>query len=267
MYDENNTNEFYLSSFESNGDGTFNFYNNNEAYNSTWVFLFINNEMHLNINIQGQNIIKENWNFDWKVDEMSENSITIINNASKFKLSKTCTQQITYNLGDNAPSGGVVIYDKGSYSNGWRYIEASKSYINLNELQWGCNNSLLSDCSNTLVGLGLLNTKEVLKFHFQTNYYTDPTNCSTLSNGSVSAQKTCILEQAEFNDWLLPNNEECQLIFSNINLLNNNLVLSNYWSSTQINTTNAAYFNISNNTIEEIDKASYIMKTLPIRYF
>jgi len=31
---------------------------------------------------------------------------------------------VTYNLRDEGPAGGWVFYDKGSYSDGWRYMEA-----------------------------------------------------------------------------------------------------------------------------------------------
>jgi len=31
---------------------------------------------------------------------------------------------VTYNLRDEGPAGGWVFYDKGYYSDGWRYMEA-----------------------------------------------------------------------------------------------------------------------------------------------
>ena len=32
--------------------------------------------------------------------------------------------ETTFQIGDTGPAGGIVIYDKGSYSDGWRYLEA-----------------------------------------------------------------------------------------------------------------------------------------------
>jgi len=34
-----------------------------------------------------------------------------------------------YHIGDTGPAGGIVFYDKGSYSNGWRYMEVAPNDI------------------------------------------------------------------------------------------------------------------------------------------
>lgn len=267
MYNENTTNPFYLSSFESNGDGTFNFYHNDDIYNANWVFLFLNDELHLNITIQGQNIASQNWNFDWVVEDITSDSMTLNNNSSSYKLYKTCTEQISYQIGSETPSGGIVIYDKGLYSNGWRYIESTKNYINTINNQWGCNNFEIANCLNIEIGKGLINSKSIIDYHYSANYYFNPTNCSPSSNGTVSSQKTCIFEQNGYKDWFLPSSHECSLIYENINLMNTNLVLDNFWSSTQSNISNANYFNNSNNTLEETNKGNNSIKTIAIRYF
>ena len=32
---------------------------------------------------------------------------------------------VDYKIGDEGPAGGVIFYDKGEYSDGWRYLEAA----------------------------------------------------------------------------------------------------------------------------------------------
>ena len=35
----------------------------------------------------------------------------------------------TYKVGDVGPAGGYIVYDKGSFSDGWRYLEVSPTYL------------------------------------------------------------------------------------------------------------------------------------------
>jgi hypothetical protein len=38
---------------------------------------------------------------------------------------KLVDEKYEYEIGDTGPAGGLVFYDKGSYSGGWRYLEAA----------------------------------------------------------------------------------------------------------------------------------------------
>jgi hypothetical protein len=42
-----------------------------------------------------------------------------------------------YSVGDTGPGSGIVFYDKGSYSNGWRYMEAAPASTEFTAT-WGC---------------------------------------------------------------------------------------------------------------------------------
>ncbi|MCL2181169.1 MAG: DUF1566 domain-containing protein [Treponema sp.] len=49
-----------------------------------------------------------------------------------------------YSIGDTGPAGGIIFYDKGWYSNGWRYLEASRTDVSANAV-W---NTAWQSCSN-----------------------------------------------------------------------------------------------------------------------
>jgi len=40
--------------------------------------------------------------------------------------------QQTYRIGDHGPAGGIVFYDKGHYSNNWRYLEVAQTDFGVN---------------------------------------------------------------------------------------------------------------------------------------
>lgn len=40
-----------------------------------------------------------------------------------------------YQIGETGPAGGTIFYDKGSYSNGWRYMEVAPSHQG--DAKWG----------------------------------------------------------------------------------------------------------------------------------
>jgi hypothetical protein len=265
-YKDDTNNEYYLSTFESNGDGSFQFHHDNEIHNATWSFIFINEEFHLNISIEGVNPQSQSWNHDWLID-LSEPNLTIVKNGTIFTLSRICYDQPTYSVGNEGPAGGYVIYDKGFYSNGWRYIEASTDYLTNTNIQWGCEGSSIFGTSSSFIGSGLTNTKSILNHHFTTGFYSNPTNCNILNNGSVAAQKTSIFNLNGYTDWVLPSSEECELIMNQLYLQNIGNITDSFWSSTQLDQNNSYYFNINTENIEFTNKSSVIIKTRPIRYF
>jgi hypothetical protein len=268
QFNEDNNNTFYLSSFESRNNGAFYFYHDNEILEATWIFLFIEDNLHLNINIEGQNSATAAWNFNWLVEYIDESIIHLINlQGDQFKLHKTCTSTIPYVVGEEGPSGGITLYDKGEYSNGWRYIEAAPDYLTTINLQWGCDTNNIANTDYTELGEGLINTKNIVNYHLFNNFYLNPSICSSLNNGSVAAFEVGMYELNNYTDWILPSNEECILIHNIINNIGTSLILTNFWSSTENSVTNAYFFNMNTQDVDTIIKSDVSIKTLPIRYF
>jgi hypothetical protein len=130
-----------------------------------------------------------------------------------------------YAVGDAGPAGGIIFFVKGNYSNGWRYLEAAPSDINM-LLPWGFLESggYWPDAPGTAAGLGDgKHNTELL----------DITGVET-KVGYTAAQVCANLEYNGFNDWYLPSRDELNLLFR-ILAINNHNGFSNagYWTSTQ----------------------------------
>lgn len=121
-----------------------------------------------------------------------------------------------YGVGLAGPGGGVIFYDKGSYSEGWRYLEAAN-----NDIECGvpnCGVEHVNDRGTKAdVGAGKSNT-EILESVCSTILPIE-----TISEGGVS-------------DWYMPSDGEL-LLMQGQRAIIPNLVLDSgecksYWSST-----------------------------------
>lgn len=268
VYKENFNNKYAGGVFDTNGDGTLNFSYNDETFNGTWIFLFVNDKLHLNINLAGNSEIATYWNINREI-EIEEESIVILNNPEKIFLQKKCQTSEIYAVGNQGPAGGIVFYDKGSYSLGWRYLEASPS--DLTFFEWGCMNSDINNTNNSSIGKGLLNSVLITNFHDNlNNFYTNPSVCNTLNNGTVAAKKTITLEINNFDDWFLPSKDELEKIYLNLKTQNlGNLSNNKYWSSTQFNSSSVHVVDFMNGLAAIESKVPLInnCSTRAVRYF
>lgn len=244
-YTENGDNKYTSGVFESNQDGTLRFTFDGNAYLGTWVFLFVNDELHMNINLAGTSTVAQDWNIDRKII-LGVDEIELITTSKPIILRQKCETETIYQVGSDEPSGGTVFYDKGSYSLGWRYMEAAP--VDLNAFEWGCYGSLVQNASNSQIGKGLLNSAAITNYHDNlNNYYTNPSICNALNNGSVVAKIALLLNTSGKTDWFLPTNEELQLMYQNLHLQNTgNFTNSKYWSATQVDQYNAKAIDFSN---------------------
>jgi hypothetical protein len=125
-----------------------------------------------------------------------------------------------YHVGGVGSFGeGWVFYDKGEYSDGWRYMEVSPDEFSG---IWGVEDE---DVPGTLPDAekGKENTRLIEAKH-PSDAHTYAANICRNYRGGYK------------DDWFLPSKEELDLIYTNINMIGlGNFQNSWYWSSTQYN--------------------------------
>ncbi len=134
-----------------------------------------------------------------------------------------------YIIGDIGPAGGYIFYDKGSYSDGWRYLEAAPAGNEWRAKVWGGYGTEVGG-TGTAVGTGASNTEKIVaKFGnaepYERNIDYAAKLCADLvvTKGGVT-----------YDDWFLPSRDELNLMYQN--LKKNNLggfSEDNYWSSSE----------------------------------
>lgn len=268
QYDANGDNRYLSGYFDANVDGTIKFYYDNQEYLGSWVFLFVNNEFHININLEGTSQVALDWNIDRKVINAGS-EIIIEDPVKNIHLKKACQDIATYTIGDEGPAGGIVFYDKGTYSNGWRYAEVAP--IDLAYFEWGCASSSITTAQSSVIGKGQFNSGAILNFHDTlTNFYLNPIICSTLNNGTVVAKETLGYQLNGVKDWFLPSEYELALLYTNLHQQNfGNFTNAVYWSSTENDATTVKTIDFTNgqSVVSLKVPAPNTIKVRAIRYF
>lgn len=147
----------------------------------------------------------------------------------------TTLQNITYAIGDEGPAGGIIFYDKGSYSQGWRYLEAAPAgWAGTNDpwfdIFWGCESVMVGETS-TDVGAGFENTKRILS----AGCAGDGSVLHIVANATVGG----------YTDWFLPSRDELYHLYNNLFNLGPNFhsvygfQTKTYTSSSEYNATSA----------------------------
>jgi hypothetical protein len=129
-------------------------------------------------------------------------------------------QQAIYKVGDRGPAGGIIFYDKGNSSGGWRYLEVAPIDTHAG-IQW--YNGKFIDIKGTDVGIGTgkENTAAIIVAQ---------------GSGSYAAMVCRSLSLGGFSDWFLPSKDELDLMYRNLKKQNLGGFSTNwYWSSSQYN--------------------------------
>jgi hypothetical protein len=133
--------------------------------------------------------------------------------------------QQVYKIGAKGPASGLVFYDKGDYSDGWRYLEAAPERWSGSpydpKAQWGAFPFSMNGAQlGTDFGTGLENSEHITIYnrHIQTNRETydqlpeAEKVFSSFHDGSVAAAVCLDAVINGFDDWYLPSQDELVLM-------------------------------------------------------
>lgn len=266
-YNENRDNEYAGGVFQINADNSLIFSYKGINYPGNWIFLFVDDQLHININLEGTSDAAVYWNIDRRMAIWMD-VIDIATEPKHIMLKRYCQQTAEFAIGDTGPAGGTVFYDKGFYSNGWRYIEAATE--DLGFFEWGCSGTLVGDTSSAL-GSGYTNSALTANSHDELdNYYNNPAVCNVGNNGTVAAQKTLLMQANNYDDWFLPSEAELLLMHTNLHVQGlGNFSATPYWSSTEADAGNSRIVDFADGTVATVSKisAQNTIQTRAVRYF
>jgi len=119
-------------------------------------------------------------------------------------LKTVMAKNIDYFVGDNGPAGGIVFYDKGIFSNGWRYLEVAPAETQFSA-PWGAYGQNVAGTVSS-IGSGKRNTELIVEHLRRTG------------ETGRAAQVCSELSVNGFNDWFLPSKSELESLFLYMNL-------------------------------------------------
>ncbi len=127
-----------------------------------------------------------------------------------------------WQIGETGPAGGIVFYDKGEFSDGWRYLEAAPRLTEAIEPWGGDGTEVGSDAQGTLIGTGAANTQAIVE---------------KLGDSAKYAARVCAdMDYRGYDDWFLPSKEELNRMYENLHQEGmGGFAPESYWSSSELN--------------------------------
>jgi len=149
----------------------------------------------------------------------------------------------TYAIGAPGPARGVVFYDKGEVSDGWRYLEMAPDTTE-RLLPWGFQGSLAS--TRTAVGSGRTNTEALV--------------IDSPDMGTAATYCAQLVVQ-DFSDWFLPSKDELDLLYTSLARNGTGTFLREgygYWSSSEYDERRSWGQGFSNGVQGRVEKAELL---------
>jgi hypothetical protein len=199
------------------------------------------------------------WNFFMKTDYRFDILNGSGGNEPLEEVAETPPYTTIFTIGQRGPGGGIVFYDKGVFSNGWRFYEVAPSGwfggADDPRLQWGCR------------GIDIRGTgREISHGHINTSIILE--NCTEAEAAArIVTNYAPVVNGQRINDWFLPSRSELNMIYRNLHLVGlGNMNPSLYWSSSQVNAGFSWVQNFSNGS-QNTDFKSEERRVRPIRKF
>ena len=139
-----------------------------------------------------------------------------------------------YSIGDTGPAGGLVFYDKGFYSDGWRYLETVPSDLEERYVfgYYRPGNIILIVGTIKSIGSGRYNTERLVKcIDIDGKAYSDDSGEAVKE---YAARKCLDYEYGGYEDWFLPSKDELNLMYENLHRKGlGSFAGDYYWSSSE----------------------------------
>ena len=160
------------------------------------------------------------WNSSSQIVAQGNQSVVVENTTSVSGF----TMSSTFALRDFAPGGGWIFYDKGAYSDEWRYLEVGPQDIGYT-IWGGSGTAIGSTAQNAAIGNGQASTNAIIAMLGSGTYAAKICDDSTLNGCS---------------DWFLPSKNELLTVGDQLWIfgeLGGFDTWDSYWTSTEYNVT------------------------------
>jgi len=135
----------------------------------------------------------------WQTDPYSKVFIQIATVLAGTGVKVVAVKGAAYKIGDTGPAGGIIFYDKGKATDGWRFLEAAPGDQSTG-IQW-YNGKFIDVKTDTAIGAGRANTAAIL---------------AAQGPGSYAASLCDSLVVGGYDDWYLPSKNELNLMYTNL---------------------------------------------------
>lgn len=168
-----------------------------------------------------------------------------------------------YYISEEGPAGGIVYYDKGSYSDGWRYLEMAPGgwagqFDPWVDIDWGCDGTFVGGTS-TDIGTGKENTDAIL--------------ANGCAGPGTPVQIATDADINGYDDWFLPSRDELSAIYANLFNLGANFHSTygfanlTYTSSSELDATGSWGVAFGTGTDVQNSKTGATIAVRPVRRF